>query len=48
MGLAMVRKQIEVFNGSLTLESADGQGCCFRFTWPKRQQINSREPSQWT
>ncbi len=39
MGLALVRKNIEVFGGTLNLESSDGKGCIFRFTWPKQQQI---------
>jgi len=38
MGLAMVRKNIEVYGGTLELESAEGQGSVFRFTWPKQQQ----------
>jgi signal transduction histidine kinase len=38
MGLAMVRKNVEVFGGTLDLESAEGEGSVFRFTWPKRQQ----------
>jgi signal transduction histidine kinase len=37
MGLAMVRKNIEVFGGTFSLESAEGQGSLFRFTWPKQQ-----------
>ena len=39
MGLAMVRKNIEVFGGTLNLESAVGHGSTFCFTWPKQQQI---------
>jgi signal transduction histidine kinase len=35
MGLAMVRKNIEVHGGTLKLESAEGMGSTFRFTWPK-------------
>jgi signal transduction histidine kinase len=38
MGLAMVRKHVEVFGGALQLESAEGQGSTFRLTWPKHQQ----------
>ncbi len=37
MGLAMVRKHIEHFGGTLTLNSALGEGATFRFTWPKQQ-----------
>jgi signal transduction histidine kinase len=36
MGLAMVRKHIDVVGGELTLESVVGQGSTFCFTWPKR------------
>lgn len=45
MGLAIVRKHIERFGGTLSLESAEGHGSIFRFTWPKQQQlgIQSRE-----
>jgi signal transduction histidine kinase len=39
MGLAMARKNIEVFGGKLTLESSEGKGSIFRFTWPKQQQL---------
>jgi PAS domain S-box-containing protein len=39
MGLAMVRKHIEVAGGRLRLESARGEGSTFRFTWPKRHQL---------
>jgi two-component system sensor kinase FixL len=37
MGLAMVRKNIETFGGSLNLESSEGKGSIFSFTWPIRQ-----------
>ena len=36
MGLAMVRKYLEVFGGKLALESSEGRGSIFRFTWPKQ------------
>ena len=35
MGLAIVRKNIEVYGGTLALESDEGKGSAFRFTWPK-------------
>jgi PAS domain S-box-containing protein len=35
IGLAVVRKHIEICGGTLQLESAEGQGSTFRFTWPK-------------
>jgi signal transduction histidine kinase len=42
MGLAMVRKHIELYGGTLRLESAPGCGSTFRFTWPKLQQLRKR------
>jgi PAS domain S-box-containing protein len=39
IGLALVRKHINVFGGSLELKSAEGEGSTFRFTWPKQQQL---------
>ncbi len=44
MGLALVRKNLEVFGGLLQLESAVGQGSIFRFSWPKQQQLR-RNPA---
>lgn len=35
MGLALVRKTIELHGGTLTLTSTPDQGATFRFTWPK-------------
>jgi len=32
MGLAIVRKQIELSGGSLSLESSEGKGSTFHFT----------------
>jgi signal transduction histidine kinase len=37
MGLAMVRKNVDVFGGRIQLESAEAKGSIFRFTWPKQQ-----------
>jgi PAS domain S-box-containing protein len=42
MGLAMVRKNLEVFGGTLHLDSSEGQGSIFRFTWPKVQQLKGK------
>ncbi len=36
MGLAFVKKSVEVAGGEVTLRS-DGRGCVFRFTWPRSQ-----------
>jgi PAS domain S-box-containing protein len=35
IGLSIVKKIIETEGGSITVESEIGQGCTFRFTWPK-------------
>jgi PAS domain S-box-containing protein len=44
MGLAMVRKHVEVAGGEIKLESAVGQGSTFSFTWPKdRGSTNQTE-----
>ena len=37
MGLAMVRKHVELRGGTIVLESSEGMGSTFRFTWPKDQ-----------
>ena len=34
MGLAMVRKHVEAFGGTLALQSSEGKGSVFSFTWP--------------
>jgi PAS domain S-box-containing protein len=39
MGLAMVRKYVEVSGGKIAIESAIGQGSAFRFTWPKPARL---------
>jgi signal transduction histidine kinase len=35
IGLALVKKIIQDHDGSITLESEEGKGATFRFTWPK-------------
>lgn len=38
MGLAVIKKTVESFGGSVTVESTDGRGTTFRFTWPKTME----------
>ena len=37
MGLALVRKWVEFLGGTIEIDSAEGQGSTFRFTFPKDQ-----------
>jgi two-component system sensor kinase FixL len=46
MGLTMARKNIEASGGVLTLESSEGQGSRFSFTWPKQQPSNEEQSCQ--
>ena len=41
MGLALVKKIVHNFGGQLRLESEEGQGSTFIFTWPKNPEIKS-------
>ena len=34
MGLAIVRRIVQEYDGAITVESAEGKGATFRFTWP--------------
>jgi len=48
MGLAMVRKYVALYGGTIHLDSKEGQGSTFRFTWPRAaggasSQIQTRE-----
>ncbi|MBC8077791.1 MAG: hypothetical protein H7Y32_17075, partial [Chloroflexales bacterium] len=38
LGLSLVKKIVESEGGAITLESQEGQGAIFRFTWPKRSK----------
>ena len=38
IGLAVVKKTITVMGGDITVDSAEGKGSTFRFTWPKKLQ----------
>ena len=35
MGLAIVEKIVNARGGTIDLESAEGRGSIFRFTWPE-------------
>lgn len=38
MGLAIVKKTIESMGGQISVASAEGEGACFRFTWPSQSR----------
>lgn len=40
MGLTLVKKTVEMYGGRIDLESEEGQGAAFRFTWKKRVDEN--------
>lgn len=42
IGLAVVKKIVESQAGAVTVESTEGGGACFRFTWAK--QVDSAKP----
>ncbi len=44
MGLAMVRKNVEMFGGAVSVHCSSGRGCLFRFTWPKMQPVRRWDP----
>jgi PAS domain S-box-containing protein len=48
MGLAMVRKHVDVAGGELRLESAIGQGSTFSFTWPKDNGSTNKTKHKFT
>ena len=48
MGLAMVRKHVDVAGGELKLESAVGQGSTFSFTWPKDNGRTNKTKHKFT
>lgn len=42
MGLALVKKHIDLQGGLINIESTLGKGCTFKITWPKKQQSQHR------
>jgi PAS domain S-box-containing protein len=48
MGLAMVRKHVDVAGGELKLVSAVGQGSTFSFTWPKDNGSTNKTKHKFT
>jgi PAS domain S-box-containing protein len=48
MGLAMVRKHVDIAGGELELESAVGKGSTFSFTWPKQNVTKGNTKQKFT
>lgn len=48
MGLALVRRLVEKAGGEVTLESEEGKGATFRFTWPARMEIGEEDHAERT
>ena len=46
IGLAMVEKIVEMYGGSVWLESEPGKGSMFYFTLPKREATSENEKVQ--
>ena len=40
MGLALVKKTVETYGGTIQLESDIGKGATFRFTWKDNRQFS--------
>ncbi|WP_259973696.1 sensor histidine kinase [Leisingera aquaemixtae] len=39
IGLSIVKKHLERAGGTISVRSSPGDGCAFRFTWPKQQEV---------
>ena len=48
MGLAIVKKQIKSFGGEIEIDSYEGEGAKFTFTWQKAQMSNDTKPATST
>ncbi len=46
IGLALVKKIVQEHGGWIRLESEEGKGACFRFTWPRDAKDETAEPMQ--
>lgn len=44
MGLAIIKKHLDYYGGTIAVESDTGKGSTFRFTWPKRQRRREATP----
>lgn len=44
IGLALVRKLVEAYGGTVVVEDAEPRGVTFRFTWPRRWEPPSADP----
>ncbi|MEO1622623.1 MAG: ATP-binding protein, partial [Cyanobacteria bacterium J06632_3] len=43
IGLSIVKKTIEAVNGTITVESAMGQGTTFRVVWPQEPHSGGQD-----
>ena len=46
MSLALIKKIVESYGGTITLNSEEGVGATFRFTWPMQEQPKAG-PGKW-
>jgi len=44
IGLALVKKIVQEHGGSITVESEEGNGTTFRFSWPRHDESQSNRP----
>ncbi len=45
VGLSLVRKIVEHHGGQVSVDSREGEGAIFRFTWPKEPSLNEHRAS---
>ena len=46
MGLAIVKRAVEYRDGTISVESVEGTGTTFRFTWPKQTEFAHPSPER--